>query len=224
MLRRRPHRCPYCGHDVRGRLRCGHCGELLPEDEASSRAVQIPAPVAAVGSTVFGVGIAVAALVQPLVALALAVGVPVVLGVGAAASSSLARWTRARARRSSKIPPRGESLVLARQTLATSPDARVTVRGRVRVELPVLERTDDAVRGGRAGRFVVETDAGEALVDDEHIATSPELVVHDGDLVEVSGPARLVQDSTVAADYRGAAPTRLVFDATEEHPLEIRRV
>ena len=73
---------------------------------------------------------------------------------------------------------------------------------------------------GTSGRFVVYTSDGEALVDDDRLEVSPSLVVRDGDVVEVTGPARLVTEDA-SSDYR-AARARIVFSGTAESPLRMQ--
>lgn len=228
MLRTRPERCPLCGHDVRGVVRCEGCGErlLVAGDPAPT-----PAPVrralggagSVIAGVTFGMGVAVAAAMSPLVALGLVAAVPVAAG-SAGVVSRLAKRRRERAwrARDRAAAPPSESMAAARQALANDPGAIVTVRGRVHLEIPVLEGTDHAVARGTTGRFVVYTSDGEALVDDDHVEVSPSLVVRDGALVEVTGPARLVTDDT-AGDYR-ATRARIVFSATPEAPLRLRTI
>jgi hypothetical protein len=226
MLRTRPERCPLCGHDVRGVVRCEGCGErlLVAGDPAPP-----PAPVrralggagSVIAGVTFGMGVAVAAAMSPLVALGLVAAVPVAAG-SAGLVSRLAKRRRERAwqARARQAPPEETSIGEARQALAADPSAVVTVRGRVHLEIPVLEGTDHAVARGTAGRFVVYTSDGEALVDDDRLEVSPSLVVRDGDVLEVTGPARLVTEDA-SGDYR-AVRARIVFSGTAESPLRMQ--
>jgi hypothetical protein len=226
MLRVRPDRCPYCGHGVSGALRCARCGEALPDVTSEvSRASEVRGVGGTLGAVIGGsavlAGVAAAAVVQPLLALGIAVVSPFALGVAGSVVSRARAYARRHARRAA--PPSGEAWRIARDALVTRPDDPITVMGRVRLEIPVIEGTDDAVRGGRAGRFVIETDAGEALVDDDGLVADAALVVHDGERVEVTGPARLVHDDRAASEgYRGPATTRIVFDGTLARPLVVR--
>jgi hypothetical protein len=226
MLRARPDRCPYCGHDVSGVLRCARCREAVPDGAPD---VSRAPPIRGVGGTLSAVvggsavlaGVAAVALVQPVLAIGVAVASPLALGLVRSASARVASYVRRRAQRGP--PPRGDAMIEARQALLARPGEPVSVRGRVRIELPVVEGTDEAVRAGRAGRFVIETDAGEALVDDDGLVAEPSLLVRDGDLVEVTGPARLVhEDTSSSAGYRAPVAARIVFDGTAERPLVIR--
>ena len=225
MLRTRPERCPLCGHDVRGVVRCVGCGErlLVAGDPAPP-----PAPVrralggagSVLAGATLGVGIALAGVVHPLLALAIVTAVPVTAGsVGAVSRLVKRRRERAWQARPRRAPPEETSIGEARQALAADPSAVVTVRGRVHLEIPVLEGTDHAVARGTSGRFVVYTSDGEALVDDDRLEVSPSLVVRDGDVVEVTGPARLVTEDA-SSDYR-AVRARIVFSGTAESPLRM---
>lgn len=226
MLRQRPERCPLCGHDVRGVVRCEGCGEhlLVAGDPAPP-----PAPVRRVlGGTAsivaggaLGMSIAIAGAFQPLLGLAIAASVPVTLG-GAGAVTRALRRRRERAWRARDrgAPPPDATMAEARRALADDPSAVVTVRGRVHLEIPALEGTDHAVARGAAGRFVVYTSDGEALVDDDRVDVPTSLVVRDGALVEIVGPAHLVLDDA-SGDYR-ASRARIVFDGTAERPITIR--
>lgn len=226
MLRARPERCPLCGHDVRGVLRCEGCGErLLVAGEPAPAPAPVQRAFGAAGSALagasLGVGIAVAGVLHPLLGLGIAAAVP--LSAGTARYVSVA-WRRRRLRswrmRERAAAPPGESMAEARQALVADPRAIVRVRGRVHLEIPAIEGTEHAVARGVVGRFAVYTGDGEALVDDDCVEVPPGLLVNDGDLVEVVGPARLLADDTLG-DYR-AARARIVFAGTEATPLRLR--
>lgn len=234
MLRTRSDRCPLCAQPgVALEVRCPRCGEKLPwatpdgpsgpEVRGVGRALGEIVGGAALGGSAVAVGVVlgVAAAVQPLVALGIASVSSMAILLRRSTKDRVARRRPRPARRGPL--PRGDTFEAARHALAKAPDEPVTIRGRVRLEVPVVEGTDDAVRNRRVGRFVIETDAGEALVDDDGLVADASLVVRDGEEVEVTGPARLVHDHGVAREgYRGPAATRIVFDGTLARPLIVR--
>lgn len=221
MLRTRPEHCPLCGHDVRGVVRCAGCGERLL---VANEPALLPRVIGGTGSIVagvtMGVAVAVGGVVHPLLALAGVAVAPVAWG----AWSAIAKAQRARRERGWRVRERGappsDSIAAARQALAHDAGAVVCVRGRVQLEIPIVEGTDHAVSRGAVGRFVVYASDGEALIDDDCVDIAPELTVRDGALVEVEGPARLVLDDALG-EYRAARP-RIVFSGTARHPLTLR--
>lgn len=225
MLRTRPERCPYCAHDVRGRLVCAHCREPLPISgsieerngwDRSYLPSEIPWPRWAL-PTLLGGTIAAATLVclWPDTVF-LVFGAPVVAFLAAAAEPTIARvWRHVRGERA---PTR---LSDACEKLALEADALVMVRGRVRTEVPASPFTRYALWKGVGGRFVVATSDGEVLIDDDQLEIASHERVGDGDLVEVIGPARLLV-ADAPGEYRGVSSSRIVFEGTVERPLRVR--
>lgn len=225
MLRNRPERCPYCDHDVRGRLVCMHCREPLPISgsieerngwERSYLLSEVPWPRWVFPALLGGSILAVTLVLLWPETVFLVFGAPVVALLVAAAQPTLARvWRHVRGERA---PTR---LSDACEKLAVEGDALVMVRGRVRTEVPASPFTRYALWKGVGGRFVVATSDGEALIDDDQVEIASHERARDGDLVEVIGPARVVAVDA-AAEYRGASGGRIVFEGTVERPLRIR--
>ncbi|MBN8612039.1 MAG: hypothetical protein J0L92_15705 [Deltaproteobacteria bacterium] len=222
MLRNRPERCPYCDHDVRGRLLCGHCRQPMPisgsieERDGWSRSYlpsERPWPRWMLPTLVSGV-VAEILLVEvwPEMLYAIVVA-PVLALVIAFVAPSIARVRRQL--RGERVPTR---LSEACERLATERDAIVTVRGHVRTELPASPFARYALWKGVGGRFFVVTSDGEAFVDDDRIEMALHERAGDGELVEVTGPARLEAE---ASEYRGSQ-RRVVFEGTSTEPLRIR--
>ena len=65
------------------------------------------------------------------------------------------------------------------------------------------------------------THDGEALIDDDAVEVASNARASDGDLLEVTGRARLVMLDGVESDYRSSR-ARLVFEGTSTEPLRIR--
>lgn len=213
---------------MRGVVRCEGCGErLLVANDPAPRPTNVRRAIGGTTSVVagaaVGMGVAIAAVVSPIVALGLVAAVPLAAGgVGLASRIAQRRRERAFRARERPAPPPDETLADARQALAADPHAIVTVRGRVHLEIPVVEGTNQAVARGAVGRFVVFASDGEALVDDDRVDVPSDLVVKDGALVEVVGPARLIADDATG-DYR-VARSRIVFSATGDQPLRLRAI
>ena len=224
MLRNRPERCPYCDHDVRGRLVCRHCQQPLPisgsieerDGWASSYLPsETPMPRWAPPTLFFGLVCAVVLTkVWPDTVFAI-FAAPVVALVVVVLAPSLSRLRRQL--RGERTPTR---LSDACDTLASNRMTTVTVRGRVRTELPASPCARYALWKGVGGRFFVVTSDGEAFVDDDRIEMAVHERAKDGDLVEVTGHARLQASS---GEYRGSE-RRIVFEGTNAEPLRIRVV
>jgi hypothetical protein len=211
MLRRRLEQCPICHADVRGRIRCEGCGEPLPGIVPRARSLTRPLLVA-------GLGLAWSFYRLQTGGLRGALVVPTLLVVVVGLLVLLAWRPCARAI---------QALFARRLTdLGSAPQgaAEVALRGRVRAVLGF--RVDDATaaegRGAdvHAGRFVVEGEGGEAIVDDDRLHLGPfTYCVRDGDEVEVRGPARRIE-ALESGDYRGQK-NRWIFDGTAESPVVV---
>lgn len=80
-------------------------------------------------------------------------------------------------------------------------------------------------RGSRArgGRFLVEGEHGEALVDEDQLQLGAfTYCIRDGDEVEVRGPARR-EEVGDGGDYR-AGKSRWVFDGSAQFPVVVSAV
>lgn len=96
-----------------------------------------------------------------------------------------------------------------------------------------VEAQSAVIGSGACGRFLVRDDTGAALVDDDFFeifgedgkpphATKPyELIVRDGDLVEVVGPARRVPTQSSAPTSFREPSTQIVFNGTSEALIRI---
>lgn len=211
MLRRRLEQCPICHADVRGRIRCEGCGEPLPGIQPRARSLTRPLLVAGLGLAWsfyrLQTGGLRGALVVPTL-LVVVVGLLVLLAWRPCARAIQALFARRLTDLGSA--PQGAS--------------EVALRGRVRAVLGF--RADDATaaegRGADAvgGRFAVEGEDGEAIVDDDRLHLGPfTYCVRDGDEVEVRGPARRIE-ALESGDYRGQK-SRWIFDGTPESPVVV---
>jgi hypothetical protein len=214
MLRRRLENCPTCRANVRGVIRCGGCGEALPGILPPARSLTRPLVVAGLGLAWSLYRSQTGELCDVLVSVVLAVPIAILLLLIAWRPCERAiQALFARRRADSRVAPVGA--------------AGVALRGRVRGVLGF--RVDDSTvaegRGAqvRAGRFVVEGEGGEAIVDDDRLHLGPfTYCVREGDEVEVVGPARRVEGCE-GGDYRGQK-SRWVFDGSEASPVVVSAI